>query len=175
MTRPGLIKLYIYYLRLCYICKATVLSLLMMSCCSLVLLNDVWCLVLSLSFHSAFIPWETGRKTTMLVWLTSFLDVLQLASAKIILLSKGWQAGGSSAAVSRIDKQTWANGAGEGKWRCVGFEGLLRSLWPRGKSWCHVSYKFSEIESANNVTWVAEFPGYRVPSTVIFVNVYITL
>ena len=24
----------------------------------------------------------------------------------------------------------------------------LRSLWPRGKSWCHVSYKFSEIESA---------------------------
>ena len=142
------------------------------SASSLVLLNDVRWMVVSLSFDSAFIPWETGRKTTLLM---SFLDVLQLASAKIKLLSKGWQAGGSSTAVSRIDKQAWANGAGECKWRCVGFKGLLRSVWPRGKSWCHVSYKFSEIESAKTVTCVAEFPGYRVPSTVIFVNVYITL
>ena len=37
-----------------------------------------------------------------------------------------------------------------------------------------ISY-FSEIESTNNVIWVAEFLGCRVPSTIIFVNGYITL
>ena len=36
-----------------------------------------------------------------------------------------------------------------------------------GKSISHVSHKLLEIESTNNIIWVAGFPGRRVPRSVI--------